>query len=89
MIFVLYVLGVSSAETRALSVLSRLGFSPETARDIPTKALSGGWAVRAALGAAMFVSPDLLLLDEVRKDTCDVVCLSICLSVGGERESQK
>jgi len=27
---------------------------------------SGGWAMRAALAAALFVNPDLLLLDEVR-----------------------
>ena len=31
----------------------------------PTQSLSGGWAMRAALAAALFVKPDLLLLDEV------------------------
>ena len=33
--------------------------------DRPTGMLSGGWAMRAALGAALFVNPNLLLLDEV------------------------
>ena len=31
----------------------------------PTLSLSGGWAMRAALAAALFVKPHLLLLDEV------------------------
>ena len=30
----------------------------------PTCDLSGGWAMRAALGAALFVKPNLLLLGE-------------------------
>jgi ABC-type transporter Mla maintaining outer membrane lipid asymmetry ATPase subunit MlaF len=34
--------------------------------------LRAGWAMRAALAAALFVTPDLLLLDEVRRATqCD------------------
>lgn len=40
------------------------GFSEHTMNQ-PTKALSGGWAMRAALASALFVTPDLLLLDEV------------------------
>ena len=31
----------------------------------PTCDLSGGWAMRAALGAALFVKPNLLLLGMV------------------------
>ena len=57
-------IGVSTAETRARKILSGLGFS-KPMQEKPTNNLSGGWAMRAALGAAIFVNPDLLLLDEV------------------------
>lgn len=56
-------IGVSSAETRAKKILEGLGFS-EAMMTRPSDQLSGGWAMRAALGAAIFVNPHLLLLDE-------------------------
>ena len=58
------VIGVSTAEARARNILFSLGFDENTVLK-PTNTLSGGWAMRAALAAALFVQPDLLLLDEV------------------------
>ena len=52
-----------SAEERATTLLTNLGFSPEL-RGREMSALSGGWRVRTALAAAIFAKPDLLLLDE-------------------------
>lgn len=57
------VIGVATAEQRALQILRGLGFTDEMAQQ-PTSSLSGGWAMRAALASALFVKPDLLLLDE-------------------------
>lgn len=59
-------LGASTAEQRARQILLGLGFS-ESSMVRATSSLSGGWAMRAALAAALFVKPDLLLLDEVRE----------------------
>ena len=56
-------IGVGTAEQRAQSILVGLGFGEEMISR-PTNSLSGGWAMRAALGAAIFVKPNLLLLDE-------------------------
>jgi ATP-binding cassette, subfamily F, member 3 len=52
-----------SAEARAATILSGLGFSDETQAG-PCSALSGGWRMRVALAAALFGKPDVLLLDE-------------------------
>ena len=52
-----------SAEARAREVLFGLGFTPDMMR-LPTRSLSGGWRMRAALAAALFASPDVLMLDE-------------------------
>jgi ATP-binding cassette, subfamily F, member 3 len=59
----LQVLGSDSAEARASMILSGLQFTPEMQRG-PTSALSGGWRMRVALAAALFIEPDLLMLDE-------------------------
>lgn len=52
-----------SAEARAASILSGLGFSTEDQRR-PASSFSGGWRMRVALAAVLFAQPDLLLLDE-------------------------
>ena len=52
-----------SAEARAASILSGLGFD-EAAQHRPAKSFSGGWRMRVALAAVLFSEPDLLLLDE-------------------------
>lgn len=56
-------IGVSTAEMRAQKILIGLGFD-QSMMLRPTTGLSGGWAMRAALAAALFVKPNLLLLDE-------------------------
>lgn len=52
-----------SAESRAGSILSGLGFSGEDQRR-PCSDFSGGWRMRVALAAMLFAKPDMLLLDE-------------------------
>jgi ATPase subunit of ABC transporter with duplicated ATPase domains len=56
-------IGASTAEFRARRILIGLGFDDSTMSS-PTNSLSGGWAMRAALAAAIYNKPDLLLLDE-------------------------
>ena len=52
-----------SAESRAASILSGLGFSSDEQAQ-PCSEFSGGWRMRVALAGVLFASPDLLLLDE-------------------------
>jgi ATP-binding cassette subfamily F protein 3 len=52
-----------NAEIRASTILSGLGFSNEDLQK-PLKDFSGGWQIRAALGATLFAPSDILLLDE-------------------------
>lgn len=52
-----------SAEARASSILSGLGFDRRV-QSRPASSFSGGWRMRVALAAMLFLQPDLLLLDE-------------------------
>jgi ATP-binding cassette subfamily F protein 3 len=52
-----------AAPARAATILSGLGFD-ETAQRRPCRDFSGGWRMRVALAAVLFLEPDLLLLDE-------------------------
>ena len=56
-------LGAHSAPARASAILGGLGFS-EADLNKPLKDFSGGWRMRAALAAALFMPSDCLLLDE-------------------------
>jgi len=59
-------LDVEADEARARSILRGLGFKDEDllkeGKEIG--ALSGGWRMRVMLGKALFIKPDILLLDE-------------------------
>lgn len=57
----LQVLSADSAEARASMILSGLQFTPAMQAG-PISALSGGWRMRTALAAALFIEPDLLML---------------------------
>ncbi|KAF8338147.1 P-loop containing nucleoside triphosphate hydrolase protein [Cantharellus anzutake] len=48
---------------RAAQLLAGLGFAEEDQHRL-TKTFSGGWRMRLALARALFVKPDLLMLDE-------------------------
>lgn len=55
-----------SAEARVRELLRGLGFTPAN-QDLPIKMFSGGWKMRIALAQALFLKPDVLLLDEPTK----------------------
>lgn len=52
-----------SAPSRAAILLTGLGFKESQLQE-PFSSFSGGWRMRVALAAALFVEPDFLLLDE-------------------------
>jgi ATP-binding cassette subfamily F protein 3 len=52
-----------AAPARAAQILAGLGFD-EQAQRRPCGVLSGGWRMRVALGAVLFLEPEILLLDE-------------------------
>jgi ATP-binding cassette subfamily F protein 3 len=52
-----------SAPARAAQLLAGLGFD-EAAQKRPCRDYSGGWRMRVALAAVLFLEPELLLLDE-------------------------
>jgi ATP-binding cassette, subfamily F, member 3 len=52
-----------TAPARAARILAGLGFD-EAAQARPLDSYSGGWRMRVALAAILFLEPDLLLLDE-------------------------
>jgi ATP-binding cassette subfamily F protein 3 len=52
-----------TAPARASAILAGLGFSAE-AQDRPLSSFSGGWRMRVALAATLFLRPDILFLDE-------------------------
>jgi len=58
----LNVIDAHTAESRAASILSGLGFTDEMQQS-PTKQFSG-WRMRVSLARALFIQPDVLLLDE-------------------------
>lgn len=59
----LNMIDASSAEARAASILSGLGFSFSDLQR-PIKEFSGGWQMRMSLAAALFRPSEILLLDE-------------------------
>ena len=56
-------IGADAAPARAARILKGLGFDEE-AQGRPLASFSGGWRMRVALAAVLFLEPDLLLLDE-------------------------
>ena len=60
----LQILGADAAKSRAGMILTGLQLFTPSMQNGPTSALSGGWRMRVALAAALFIESDLLMLDE-------------------------
>ena len=56
-------IGAYDAPSRAAMILAGLGFNDE-AQNRPISDFSGGWRMRVALAAVLFIEPSLLMLDE-------------------------
>lgn len=59
----LQAIGAEDAESRAAMLLTALGFSKEQLNQ-PLSLMSGGFRMRVSLAQALYISPDVLLLDE-------------------------
>lgn len=53
-----------SAESKAAKILAGLGFGHEEMYNKRTSDFSGGWRMRISLAKALFIQPELLMLDE-------------------------
>jgi ATP-binding cassette subfamily F protein 3 len=57
----LQILGSDNAEAKAAMILTGLQFSPEM-QQARISSLSGGWRMRVALAAALFIEPEICMV---------------------------